>query len=204
MASIASEYLADVLEPEKFAAAIFGVTLAFTILAANTVGLRTWFRLRNKQLGSDDYLMCTALLVNLVHNSIVMHGTFVGIGSPDSKLNAELEAEGKEVRSFILIYPDCELPHLIILVVPLPLANLLHPQSGLHQDQHPNHPKTGRQGKTLHLHSLGPHRHRKPAQCRRRHHSFGQVQTHHIQLDRRGHLHRLGRLCGPLQDRLRL
>lgn len=99
MASIASEYLADVLEPEKFAAAIFGVTLAFTILAANTVGLRTWFRLRNKQLGSDDYLMCTALLVNLVHNSIVMHGTFVGIGSPDSKLNTELEAEGKEVRS---------------------------------------------------------------------------------------------------------
>lgn len=99
MASIASEYLADVLEPEKFAAAIFGVTLTFTILSANTVGLRTWFRLRNQQLGSDDYLMCTALLVNLVHNSIVMHGTFVGIGSPDTKLNTELEAEGKEVRS---------------------------------------------------------------------------------------------------------
>lgn len=110
MASIASEYLADVLEPEKFAAAIFGVTLAFTILSANTVGLRAWFRLRSKQFGSDDYLMCTALVVNLVHNSIVMHGTFVGIGSPDDKLNTELVAEGKKVRCANLFHsPRSEL-----------------------------------------------------------------------------------------------
>lgn len=97
MAAIASEYLADVLEPEKFAAAIFGVTLAFTVLSANTVGLRAWIRVRKGQFGNDDYLMCTALVVNLVHNSMVMHGTFVGIGSPDSKLNAELDAEGRKV-----------------------------------------------------------------------------------------------------------
>lgn len=97
MASIASEYLADMLQPEQFAAAIFGVTLAFTILSANTVGLRAWFRLRDHQFGSEDWLMCTALVFNLVHNSIVMHGTFVGIGSPDSKLNEELETEGKKV-----------------------------------------------------------------------------------------------------------
>ncbi|KKY31620.1 putative cation-transporting atpase 4 [Diaporthe ampelina] len=65
MAAIASEYLADVLEPEKFAAAIFGVTLAFTVLSANTVGLRAWIRVRKGQFGNDDYLMCTALVVNL-------------------------------------------------------------------------------------------------------------------------------------------
>lgn len=98
MAAIASEYLADMLEPEQFAAAIFGVTLAFTILSSNAVGFRSWARLRNKQFGNDDYLMCTALVVNLIHNAIVMHGTFVGIGSPDSKLNSDLEMEGKKVR----------------------------------------------------------------------------------------------------------
>lgn len=98
MAAIASEYLADVLEPEKFAAAIFGVTLAFTVLSANTVGLRAWIRFRKGQFGNDDYLMCTALVVNLIHNSMVMHGTFVGIGSPDTKLNPELEAEGRKVE----------------------------------------------------------------------------------------------------------
>lgn len=98
MAALASEYLADVIEPAKFAAAIFGVTLTFTVLSANVVGFRVWCRLRGKQFGSDDYLMCTALLVNLVHNSIVMHGTFFGIGSPDSKLNSELETQGRKVR----------------------------------------------------------------------------------------------------------
>lgn len=97
MAAIASEYLADVLEPEKFAAAIFGVTLAFTVLSTNTVGLRAWIRFKKGQFGNDDYLMCTALVVNLIHNSMVMHGTFVGIGSPDSKLNPELDAEGRKV-----------------------------------------------------------------------------------------------------------
>lgn len=62
MAALASEYLADVLEPEKFAAAIFGVTLTFTILSTNAVGFRTWLRLRRKQLGNDDYLMCAAMV----------------------------------------------------------------------------------------------------------------------------------------------
>ncbi|CAN8103117.1 unnamed protein product [Discula destructiva] len=104
MAAIASEYLADVLKPEQFAAAIFGVTLAFTIVSVNAVGLRVWSRLRSKQFGSDDYLMCTALAVNLVHNSIVMHGTFVGIGSPDSKLNPELEIEGRKHLFFWQIF----------------------------------------------------------------------------------------------------
>lgn len=94
MAAIASEYLAGVLEPEKFAAAIFGVTVAFTVFSTNAVGLRVWARRR--QFGHDDYLMCTALVVNLVHNAIVMHGTFVGIGSPDSRLNTDLVAEGKK------------------------------------------------------------------------------------------------------------
>ncbi|KAF3768026.1 hypothetical protein M406DRAFT_329071 [Cryphonectria parasitica EP155] len=108
MAALASEYLADLLEPERFAAAIFGVTFAFTIISTNVVGFRTWLRFRSKQLGNDDYLMSLegtlarlifvlAQVVNLVQNAIVMHGTFVGIGSPDSKLNSELQREGKKV-----------------------------------------------------------------------------------------------------------
>lgn len=62
MAAIASEYLADMLEPEKFAAAIFGIALTFTVLSANVVGCRIFLRLRAKKFGNDDYLMCTALV----------------------------------------------------------------------------------------------------------------------------------------------
>ncbi|KAK7744619.1 hypothetical protein SLS53_003505 [Cytospora paraplurivora] len=63
MAAIASEYLANVLEPEKFAAAIFGVTIAFTLLSTNAVGLRIWAR--RQHFSHDDYLMCTALYLFL-------------------------------------------------------------------------------------------------------------------------------------------
>lgn len=153
MASIASDYLADMLAPEQFAAAIFGVTLAFTILAGNTVAFRSWARIRNKKFGNDDYLMCTALLVNVVQNAIVMHGTFVGIGSPDSKLNPELETEGKKVRVFFCFFltPCCLIKqlakvsseHAVILmctlIASLSLANLLYNQPGLHQNQYSHH-----------------------------------------------------------------
>ncbi|KUI72862.1 hypothetical protein VM1G_08627 [Cytospora mali] len=88
MAAIASEYLADMLEPQQFAAAIFGVTLTFTVLSINAIGLRTWAR--RQHYGHDDFLMYTALVVNLVHNAIIMCGTFVGIGSPDSRLSTDL------------------------------------------------------------------------------------------------------------------
>lgn len=66
MTAIASEYLANVLEPEKFAAAIFGVTVAFTHLSTNAVGLRIWAR--RQYFSYDDYLMCTALVRIVVHS----------------------------------------------------------------------------------------------------------------------------------------
>lgn len=204
MAALASEYLADVLEPEKFAAAIFGVTLTFTVLSANVVGFRTWFRVRRKQFGSDDYLMCTALLVNLVHNAIVMHGTFVGIGSPDSKLNPELETEGRKVRRRWSLLQFWRGAQLTLAAVPLPLANLLRHQPRLYKDQHPRHPETCRQGETIHLYRLGSHRHREPAKCCRGHHPVGQVPAHHVELDGRGYLHGLGCVCRPVEDCVRL
>lgn len=102
MAAIASEYLADMLEPEKFAAAIFGVTLAFTVLSANTVGFRTWFRLRNKQFGNDDYLMCTALvsLTGLLkcrnaggENTCILISNSIG-----GQLGAQCHSDARDVR----------------------------------------------------------------------------------------------------------
>lgn len=76
MAAIASEYLANVLEPEKFATALFGVTIAFAVLSANAVGLRTW--VRRRQFSIDDYLMSTALVCLAVHTDCSRLGERLG------------------------------------------------------------------------------------------------------------------------------
>lgn len=90
-------------------------------------------------------------------------------------------------------------------LVPLPLADILCYQLGLHQDQHPHHPEGNRQGPAiLHVRHLGSHRARQLVEHRGRHHAAGQVPPHPVKLDRQWLLHRLGHFRCPLQDRLRL
>lgn len=42
----------------------------------------------------------------MVHNAVVMYGTFTGIGSPDSKLNTAIMIEGAKVSRKLPI-PAC-------------------------------------------------------------------------------------------------
>lgn len=87
-------------------------------------------------------------------------------------------------------------------LVPLPVADLLRHQPGLHQDQHPHHSEGDRQGAAICLCHLGSHSGRELAEHRRRHHTTGQVQANPVELDGQWLLHRVGRLRCPLQDRL--
>lgn len=148
MASIASEYLADMLEPEKFAAAIFGVTLTFTVLSANVVGLRTWLRLRAKKFGNDDYLMCTALVGLIILPSWCLKWrTGELMPSTARQPGAQRHSDARDVRRHRLARSETQLrapdggaegawqtpswPHLLSIqltafAVPLPVADLLY------------------------------------------------------------------------------
>jgi hypothetical protein len=46
------------VEPRGLAAAILGVTIAFTILCLSVVGLRVYLRLSMRNFGREDWLMC--------------------------------------------------------------------------------------------------------------------------------------------------
>ncbi|EXF82141.1 hypothetical protein CFIO01_00655 [Colletotrichum fioriniae PJ7] len=83
-----------VVRPEGLAARILSVTIGFTVACLVVVGLRVWLRLKLSTFGTEDYLMCAGVTLNMVHNAVVMYGTFTGIGSPDSKLNTATMIEG--------------------------------------------------------------------------------------------------------------
>ncbi|KXH30254.1 hypothetical protein CNYM01_04176 [Colletotrichum nymphaeae SA-01] len=82
------------VRPEGLAARILSVTIGFTVACLVVVGLRVWLRLKLSTFGTEDYLMCAGVTLNMVHNAVVMYGTFTGIGSPDSKLNTAIMIEG--------------------------------------------------------------------------------------------------------------
>ncbi|EQB58536.1 hypothetical protein CGLO_01206 [Colletotrichum gloeosporioides Cg-14] len=88
------------VEPKGLAARILGVTVGFTIVCLLVVGLRVWLRLKLSTFGTEDYIMCAGVALNMVHNAVVMYGTFTGIGSPDSKLNTAIMIEG--AKSIVL------------------------------------------------------------------------------------------------------
>ncbi|KAK1657675.1 hypothetical protein BDP55DRAFT_708625 [Colletotrichum godetiae] len=82
------------VRPEGLAARILSVTIGFTVACLLVVGSRVWLRLRLSTFGTEYYLMCAGVTLNMVHNAVVMYGTFTGIGSPDSKLNTAIMIEG--------------------------------------------------------------------------------------------------------------
>ncbi|KAK1633248.1 hypothetical protein BDP81DRAFT_495453 [Colletotrichum phormii] len=82
------------VRPEGLAARILSVTIGFTVACLLVVGLRVWLRLKLSTFGTEDYLMCAGVTLNMVHNAVAMYGTFTGIGSPDSKLNTAIMIEG--------------------------------------------------------------------------------------------------------------
>ncbi|KAF4472584.1 integral membrane PTH11 [Fusarium albosuccineum] len=100
--------MADALEPwhaveprdlaaSILAASILAVTIVFTVLCLVVVGLRVWIRINTHCFGREDWLMCVGTVINMVHNGIVIWGTFTGIGTADSRLNTAIMIEGAKV-----------------------------------------------------------------------------------------------------------
>ncbi|KAH8816994.1 hypothetical protein F5884DRAFT_830124 [Xylogone sp. PMI_703] len=74
------------IHPTGLAAAILGVTIAFSILCFITIVLRVFVRLRLGLFATEDWLMCIGFVINMVHNAVICYGTFTGLGSPDSRI----------------------------------------------------------------------------------------------------------------------
>ncbi|KAF4997112.1 hypothetical protein FDECE_12189 [Fusarium decemcellulare] len=92
------------VEPRGLAASILAVTIVFTVLCLVVVGLRVWIRINTHCFGREDWLMCVGTVINMVHNGIVIWGTFTGIGTPDSRLNTAIMIEGAKVIVFWQIF----------------------------------------------------------------------------------------------------
>ncbi|KPM36433.1 hypothetical protein AK830_g10134 [Neonectria ditissima] len=84
----------EAVRPEGLAAAILGVTIIFSLLCTVVVALRTYARVSARVFGLEDWLMCVGFVLNMVHNGIVIWGTFTGIGTYDKKMNIPTMIEG--------------------------------------------------------------------------------------------------------------
>ncbi|CAJ2512614.1 Uu.00g007330.m01.CDS01 [Anthostomella pinea] len=82
------------VKPEGLAAAILALTIAFFVLSTFTVILRTTVRVAHRCFGVDDGLMLAGLMLFMVDCGVVSYDTFVGLGTPDAKLNAFMSSEG--------------------------------------------------------------------------------------------------------------
>ncbi|KAH8654192.1 hypothetical protein BGZ61DRAFT_594821 [Ilyonectria robusta] len=94
----------EAVKPGGLAAAILGVTIAFSVLCIVVVGLRVGARVSTGVFGLEDWLMCVGFALNMVHNGIVIWGTFTGIGTYDSKLNTAMMIEGAKSIVFWQIF----------------------------------------------------------------------------------------------------
>ncbi|SCO75947.1 related to integral membrane protein PTH11 [Fusarium oxysporum] len=92
------------VKPAGLAAALLAVTVLFTPMILVVVGLRIWVRVTHHCFGLEDWLMCIGVTLNLVHNGVVIWGSFTGIGTPDSKLNTAMVMEGFKAVTFWQIF----------------------------------------------------------------------------------------------------
>ncbi|KAF4452080.1 hypothetical protein F53441_5012 [Fusarium austroafricanum] len=92
------------VQPSGLAAALLALTIIFTPLCIAVVSLRIWLRLAHNCFGLEDWLMCIGALLNLVHNGVIIWGSFTGIGTPDSKLNRAMVMEGFKAVTFWQIF----------------------------------------------------------------------------------------------------
>ncbi|KAG5781949.1 hypothetical protein H9Q73_004380 [Fusarium xylarioides] len=88
------------VKPTGLAAALLALTIIFTPMIVVVVGLRIWVRVTHHCFGLKDWLMCIGATLNLVHNGVVIWGSFTGIGTPDSKINTAMVMEGFKAVTF--------------------------------------------------------------------------------------------------------
>ncbi|KAI1849691.1 hypothetical protein JX265_008028 [Neoarthrinium moseri] len=74
------------IQPQGDASRLLTVTLVLSALCIIVIALRVWCRITTRNFGTEDWLMCTGFIINMVHNAVVSYGTFTGIGTPDSQI----------------------------------------------------------------------------------------------------------------------
>ncbi|KAF5710322.1 integral membrane protein PTH11 [Fusarium globosum] len=92
------------VKPTGLAVALLAITIVFTPMILVVVGLRIWVRVTHHCFGLEDWLMCIGATLNLVHNGVVIWGSFTGIGTADSKLNTAMVMEGFKAVTFWQIF----------------------------------------------------------------------------------------------------
>ncbi|KAA8566630.1 hypothetical protein EYC84_009172 [Monilinia fructicola] len=96
---------ATILALEGFPLVIFAVSIVCLSLSTITIAIRTYVRLDEGVFGWDDGLIVFGLMVFALDVSLGCHGTRVGLGSHNSRLNAYFSVEGtKYLMLWMMFY----------------------------------------------------------------------------------------------------
>ncbi|KAF7876456.1 hypothetical protein EAF04_001547 [Stromatinia cepivora] len=96
---------ANILPLESFPLIIFVVSIVGLLISTITVAVRTYVRIHENAFGWDDKLIILGLMVFIVDVSLACHGTRVGLGSHDGRLNAYFEVQGtKYLMLWMMLY----------------------------------------------------------------------------------------------------
>ncbi|KAJ8063665.1 hypothetical protein OCU04_007530 [Sclerotinia nivalis] len=96
---------ATILPLESFPLIIFVVSIVGLFFSTITVAVRTYVRIQENAFGWDDKLIALGLMVFIVDVSLACHGTRVGLGSHNGRLNAYFEVQGtKYLMLWMMLY----------------------------------------------------------------------------------------------------
>ncbi|KAI9643601.1 hypothetical protein NHQ30_008223 [Ciborinia camelliae] len=96
---------ATTLPLESFPLTIFVVSIVCLSISIITIAVRAYVRVSDGVFGWDDSLIVVGLIVYIIDVSLACHGTRVGLGSHNSRLNVYFEEEGmKYLMLWMLIY----------------------------------------------------------------------------------------------------
>ncbi|TGO57797.1 hypothetical protein BOTNAR_0194g00190 [Botryotinia narcissicola] len=96
---------ATILPLEGLPLAIFVVSLVCLCISTITVAVRTYVRINDNAFGWDDKLIVLGLMVYIVDVALACHGTRVGLGSHNSRLNAFFSVQGtKYLMLWMMLY----------------------------------------------------------------------------------------------------
>ncbi|TGO14736.1 hypothetical protein BTUL_0049g00450 [Botrytis tulipae] len=96
---------ATILPLEGLPLAIFAVSLVCLCISTITIAVRTYVRINDNAFGWDDKLIVLGLIVYVVDVALACHGTRVGLGSHNSRLNAFFSVQGtKYLMLWMMLY----------------------------------------------------------------------------------------------------
>ncbi|KAL8382237.1 hypothetical protein RB595_006157 [Gaeumannomyces hyphopodioides] len=84
--------------PRGLSASLLGVSLSLPLISMVVVAIGLRVRLSARCLGPEDWLICAALLLDLVQNAAVGYGTFSGLGaSGETTISAVILLRGRKL-----------------------------------------------------------------------------------------------------------